>query len=146
MLRDLTAEVIKWKSILLKVVYKGYGWKGHEMLREENRRIKKCQLTDIKLSFLDEYYSDKNRVNDIILVFDNGNLKTLLGFKDYENIKNQQQLDFYLKYSANCSLNNSMESASKIFERFPMYNYLIIGINDERGEFICKNGADCPKT
>ena len=108
------------------------------MLKVENRRIKKCQLADMKLSFLDEYYADKNTVNDIILVFDNETLKTLLGFKDYENIENQQQLDFYLKYSANCSFNNSMESASKIFERFPMYNYLIVDISDELGEFICK--------
>lgn len=106
------------------------------MLIVEKRRIKKCQLDDMTISFLDEYFLNKNRINDIILVFDNGNLKTLLGFKDHKNIKNQQHLDFYLKYSNNCSLNNSMESASEIFQRFPMCHYLIVSINDEYGEFI----------
>lgn len=110
----------------------------HEMIRIEKRKIKKCQVADMTISFLDEYFSNKNRVSDIILIFSNENLKTLLAYEDYKHIKNQQQLDFYLKYSANCSFNNDIESASGIFKRFPKYNYLIVSIDNETGEFICK--------
>ncbi len=49
------------------------GMKEHEMLRIEKRRIKKWQLADVKVSFLNEYFADINRISDIILVFDNGN-------------------------------------------------------------------------
>lgn len=113
--------------------------KGYEMLRIEKRRIKKCQAVDMTIPFLNEYFSSKKRISDIILIFNNGNLKTLLAYEDYEHIKNQQQLDFYLKYNTNCTLNNDIESAVEIFKRFPKYNYLAVSIGNETGEFICRS-------
>lgn len=112
------------------------------MFTIETHRIQKYQMTDVSYSFLKEYFTDRNRADDILLLYNGDNLKTLMGVKDYQKIQNQRQLDFYLKSNINCSFNNNMESASEIFEKFPEYNYLIVSIGDESGKFICRKSVD----
>lgn len=54
------------------------------MLRIVQRKIQKFQSADLTLSFLNDFYADRDRRSDIILVYNGEILKTLMAYENYQ--------------------------------------------------------------
>lgn len=109
------------------------------LVRIERKKIIKCAVKDVDLPFLNKYYVEAGQQRDILLIYDNTKLKTLISYEDYKRIKSEKQLHFYLMFSNNCHVGNDIQDAECIFERFPLWNHLIVELGNQYGKFICRD-------
>lgn len=110
------------------------------MVQTINRPVVKLQRQDITFINLHNFYADKENHLKIVLVYEGSELRTLLSYEEWMRIQDETQLRFYLYHSNNNHIwrNVSFGQLKKISERFPLFRYFIVRINESDGDFISR--------
>ena len=101
------------------------------------KEIVKYSYEDTDFSTITCFYSEEKNKDKICLFYSDDELKTLFSYEDFYKWERETEYVYYLRTSNNNRSGYEIDEAGKIFEKFPSWQYLIVELGVDRGNFIC---------